>query len=374
MAPNKKSEKQNEEKEVPKDFETDLQKQGLDETTAAALWENGFDSVESLSLLAGEDDVLKDLPISIAQRLRLKRVVKDMRGSQAADEHACKPQPVPDTGLATAPHNQPTSLTQVLSEIKHDGGHSSAQVNATAGPGAMPHAAPPRADIFGAAAAPQSADPQAYLRGGCDPKTLNVHEIVDYVNLVPPVMEEEVISEHGTSQFVHRSGAKRPKLANVAIEEWCLANTRIMDILVSESPSILRDYMAYTMKVCELFKCYERPSVLQYDREYRYMQARQCFRWGTDAPHLHTLHLRLKSVAPSGASMTQRTANYTSQRSRRTAATTTDGQQQVCYQFNSKDGCSYGSTCRYKHACSEKGCTEHHPRVLHHPSGTGAGR
>ena len=58
--------------------------------------------------------------------------------------------------------------------------------------------------------------------------------------------------------------AKRPKLSAVTTEEWCLANQRIREVVVGHKPTVYKDYMAYTIKVCELFRCYERVSVLQY--------------------------------------------------------------------------------------------------------------
>ena len=109
-----------------------------------------------------------------------------------------------------------------------------------------------------------------------------------------------VISEQGSAQIIHRTAARKPKITEVSVEEWCLANTRIMDLLIAKSPQVITDYMLHTMKVCELFKYYERLSVLQFDREYRHMQAHQWSSWGTDTPHLHTLHLRLKAASSEG--------------------------------------------------------------------------
>lgn len=236
----------------------------------------------------------------------------------------------------------------------------------------------PDLDLLSSATALGStADPQVYLRGGCQ-KDVIIHEIVDYIHLVPPIGEEQVVSDNGTAQFVLRSAAKKPKLHSVSVEEWALANTRIMDILSRSAADkgVLRDYMAYTMKVCELYKCYERTTVLQYDREYRHLQARYGFRWGTDTPHLHTLHLRLKSTLPAGAGAAVGSAHRIGgqhgqgQRQRRPA----DGQSPVCFQYNSRDGCSYGAACKFRHVCSESGCGEPHPKVRHSTAPATGGR
>ncbi len=58
---------------------------------------------------------------------------------------------------------------------------------------------------------------------------------------------------------------KQLKISAVTTEEWCLVNTRIMEVVVGHNPAVYKDYMAYTIKVCELFRCYECVSVLQYD-------------------------------------------------------------------------------------------------------------
>ncbi len=61
-------------------------------------------------------------------------------------------------------------------------------------------------------------------------------DIVDFINLVPPLVEEELISKDSSAQIIHHSAARKTKITDVLIEEWCLANTRIMECLISKSP------------------------------------------------------------------------------------------------------------------------------------------
>ena len=176
---------------------------------------------------------------------------------------------------------------------------------------------------------------------------------------------------------MYRNAPKKPQLHTVTIEEWCLANTRIMDRLTTGqavNASTLRDYMCYTMKVCELFKHYQRPSVLQYDREYRHLQARHGFRWGTECTHLHTLHLRLKATSTSLATSSSATTTGRGHGQQRRGQTSGGGsaEDKVCYQYNSWQGCSYGADCKYRHVCSETGCSAPHTRMEHQSRG-GAG-
>lgn len=358
MGKGSKPESKTEEKETSKDFSSELKKHGFDDATVSALHESGFDSIERLELLAGEEEAMKDLPICIAQRLRLKKFVRTLSGDSNAHVTPAHRDSVQST--------KPVTLNQVLSDMSHDG-QSSGAATASVGGGTQgtQRAFTPSGELFGASVQ-QTTDPQVglYLRGGCDVKDKTAYEIVDYIHLVPPIVEEQIVSEQGNSQFILRSAAKKPKLHNVTVEEWCLANTRIMDILINTTPDVLRDYLSYTMKVCELFKCYERTSVLQYDREYRHTQARHSFRWGTDAPHLHTLHLRLKQT--TALTGTSRASNHSQQQRSRRPAQSSESHQPICYQFNSKDGCTYGSSCKYKHACSEPGCNDLHSRASHH--------
>ncbi len=61
---------------------------------------------------------------------------------------------------------------------------------------------------------PAAVDPQVYLRGGSDVMTLHgavAYDMVDFINLGPPVVEEVIISEHGSLQIIHRTAARKPK-------------------------------------------------------------------------------------------------------------------------------------------------------------------
>ena len=371
-----KSKKENEELSPAEQssFEDDMLAMGFDMKTVQVLGESGFKSVSDLTLLAEEEGAVNELSLPMAQRLLLKRHVKTMR----------KPEGRPNDDVSELQVNTQaggqaagTKLGQVLGELKQDGQTAAALVTAgvsqqhSQNPASQGDSVNRTSNILLSSsdgATTQAADPQIYLRGGCDPRNLKVHEIVDYIHLIPPVVEEQVVSEQGEAQFIYRNAPRKPKLQTISVEEWCLANTRIMDILLTTNQLnelTLKDYMCYTMKVCELFKCYQRPSVLQYDREYRHLQARHNFRWGTDCPHLHTLHLRLK---PLGSMTTAGPAGRNQGQKRH--GQNVPGRDQICFQYNSRQGCSYGESCRFKHGCSEPGCTASHSKVDHQARGS----
>lgn len=104
-----------------------------------------------------------------------------------------------------------------------------------------------------------------------------------------------MVGGNGSQQVVVKSSPKKPKLENVTLAQWSVANLAILYRLVSEprlhAGNIL-DYLSCTTKVCQLVQRYTLVSVLLNDREYRQLQARHEFRWGTDVPHFHTIHLQ----------------------------------------------------------------------------------
>ena len=169
------------------------------------------------------------------------------------------------------------------------------------------------------------------------------------------------MSEDDGIQMVLRSTSRKPELQNVAIEEWMMANMRIMDALMADGVLFtagIRDYMSYTIKICELFRSYDRASVLQYDHEYRHIQSIYGYRWGTDTPHLHTVHLRGKRRIQSAVT--------THNKGRGVRSTASAGVKEACKLYNRQSGCHYGDSCKFTHICNEPGCNEGHPRFKHH--------
>ena len=182
-------------------------------------------------------------------------------------------------------------------------------------------------------------DLHVYLRQG-EPvnSKFTLMYIVGNVNLVAPMVEEQVLVDSGGVKMVVRNAPRRPKLASVSVEEWCLANTRIMDKLMNSGslcdPHSIRDYMAYTIKVCEYFRTFDKISVLQYNREYRHLQAQYGFRWGTDTPHLSRVHLKPKTRF----TYVEKTFNQLQSNDRNSF------QSRECHGYNSKHECVLGTT------------------------------
>ena len=295
-------------------FNESMKNNGFNEKTLKILADNEFTDENSLKLLAKNPEAIEELELSLQQRLLLK-------------EYVCR------CGSAVATSADTGKLHDVMSGILGaQGGHQ------------------PTAQL------PGVLDPQAYIQGGCVPK--KYLDIIDYINMIPPMADEQVVCEDGGVAMVLKSGAKRPPLDSVSVEEWALANTRIMNELMKDSDVFcLSDYMAYTIKTCQLFKQFDRSSVLQFDREYRYLQSVYKFRWGTDTPHLHTTHLRPKTIAGNNARQFPSTQNRAFKHRQSS---------EVCRLYNTSKGCHFAGNCKYVHKCNYAGCSELHSRAHAH--------
>ena len=154
-------------------------------------------------------------------------------------------------------------------------------------------------------------DPMVYLTGFST--TSSALNVVDFVNLSPSTSQRSGCAADALEQYVSaKCSTSRVKLEDVTVNQWGLANTRIMhELYPSGGPDITR-YMAYTCKVFELFENFDCVSVLRYDKRYREMQAASGFSWGADVPHLNTTMLIKRSAPTAHQPSTQphETQNY----------------------------------------------------------------
>ena len=198
-------------------------------------------------------------------------------------------------------------------------------------------------------------DPLIYLQRNSVKANVIALNIVDYVNITPPTVSVPSpgasVSDILESLISIKAGPKKPKLEEVQLEDWLIANTRIMDNLYPDPGPGVRDYWSYTIKIGEYFRMYDRVSVLLYDQEYRFLQAQHRFRWGTDVPHLQNIRLVHKSAS-------QGRFGYD-----RTPAQQGSKSNDVCKQYNGRVGCSYGHRCKFQHVCFL--CKGKHPRFAH---------
>ena len=88
---------------------------------------------------------------------------------------------------------------------------------------------------------------------------------------------------------------RRPKLSEVSLSEFNIANTRILFRLIETGQlptfSDLKDYLVYSVKINQLASKFSWQKVLKYDGEYRLAQAKYSFPWSYDSHHMHTVLL-----------------------------------------------------------------------------------
>ena len=103
---------------------------------------------------------------------------------------------------------------------------------------------------------------------------------------MPKAVEEEVVIwGQGEQQIVVKAGPKKPKLENLTLSQWSVANLAILNKLVADGKlkdESLMDYLSYFTKIYQLVQKCSLASVLLYDHEYRQLQANMSFSWGTD--------------------------------------------------------------------------------------------
>jgi hypothetical protein len=130
------------------------------------------------------------------------------------------------------------------------------------------------------------------------------------------------------------------ELDSVTIEQWSVANTRIMERLV-QNGILIRDYSRWTTHIHQMASVYQWRAIRLYDDEYRQHQAEEGFTWGAILPWLVQNRLNHIALRPtsSGAS----------------SSVSTNSRSPICNRFN-QGRCTYRN-CNYQHICSN--CRSH---------------
>lgn len=212
---------------------------------------------------------------------------------------------------------------------------------------------------------PQSwRDPQIYLAAAASGKSNPT--FYDITEFVTGNMEEEiVVGGNGAQQVVLKSGPKKPKIESVTLAQWSVANLAILYRLLGDgklNATNILDYLSYTTKICQLVQRFNLVSVLLYDREYRKLQSAHNFRWGTDVPHLQSVHLQAR-IPKQSTSFNGKANVGGPQKTPPQGPFTADGRI-ICKLFNSKGGCHF-KDCKFVHQCSQSGCKQPHSAVTH---------
>ena len=191
--------------------------------------------------------------------------------------------------------------------------------------------------------------------------------IPDFISSLPVILQEDgetVLGTSGDAKIILKSSQeKKPSLDKLSFPQWSAANFRIMHILMKDgllsSTQDIFDYILYSSKISELAKCYPLPKVMRYDDLYRRMQFPTNCKWGTDSQFIshQTLH------RPD--SLTATTARPVPPRKPSRPVINPATGKQVCYDFQRREGCRFGSSCRYDHVCIKPQCLGTHPQWQH---------
>ncbi|CAC5365146.1 unnamed protein product [Mytilus coruscus] len=284
----------------------------LDEHTADQLLINGFNSIESLSLLTLEDIQTFDIPLGQEKMLMRavdKTFVKETQVSGASNMAPDDAEPQSDrragssitgSGLDVHPHQRDGDdpyIWALMDQLKTNQ-FSATVLPETSQNGTQQGTVPGVSNIF------SWQDPQLCLKSVpiVDSKHLDIIDFVCSNVFQSDINNESLISQANGGQLVFKSGPVKPKLESITLCQWSMANISIMYKLLEtgalNSQNYL-DYMSYSKRIYQLITCYDMVSVFFYDREYRCLQHQHKFRWCTDVPHLQTVFLRPRFQQPN---------------------------------------------------------------------------
>ena len=185
-----------------------------------------------------------------------------------------------------------------------------------------------------------------FLKPAQPAKGERVLRIVDFVDKIVTNTEDRTISDLGNTKLVISSGPKKPKLESLSIAQWVVGNTRIFHSLPSSgklpSAQDVQHYLVYTVKIMELSSKFSRSSVLQYDDEFRHIQAVYNYPWSFDSHHFHTVIREPKRYVVGKSPLGSALANLSP-----------DGRV-ICRNFNRVKGCSLAD-CHFAHVCNPSG-------------------
>ena len=214
------------------------------------------------------------------------------------------------------------------------------------------------------ASQPSWNDPQIHISSASDKSVSNYIDICDFVQSTM-VEEDVILGGQGDQQIVVKSGPNKPRLDNLTLSQWSVANLSILYKLVSDNKlggTALMDYLSYTNKVYQLVQRFSLVSVLLFDREYRKLQASMGFRWGTDVQHLHTLFLQPRDKPAAQGNLPKKGMPNGQTAGKPNKDKTKE--KPICRNFNAQKDYSF-SNCSFSHVCLLPGCSQRHSAQTH---------
>ena len=180
------------------------------------------------------------------------------------------------------------------------------------------------------------------------------------------VDQEDSLTTSSGIQLTFKRKAKKLEPEQVTPAQWISANSRIFDLLApSFSSNEKAQYHEFTRQIGDLLQVYTEPSVMALDFEHRMHVTATGRRWDDISLHLERFHLRFKCPIASANAQSNGQAGNSSQSVQTVSKPVSKRSNRPCYAYNTKAGCPYPDSCKYKHKCSERGCGEKQPKYEH---------
>jgi hypothetical protein len=127
----------------------------------------------------------------------------------------------------------------------------------------------------------------------------------------------------------------------ISMNVWGAANMRLLNFLINTGRldnTKIAFYLAYSAHIFDLAERYLWSSIMEFDKQYRELQAEYSFPWGTFAAQLEMKTLVLKQASVES----ERSVHNTSEE---------------CRMYKARGWCSFGGNCKYRHVQSRRGDT-----------------
>ena len=204
--------------------------------------------------------------------------------------------------------------------------------------------------------------------------------IPEFVMKVIPDQDESIIDIGNNAKLSVSYGNRRPKLSEISISDFNIANVRILYRLIETGQlptySDVKGYLIYTVKINQLASKFSWLNVLNYDNEYRLAQAKYGFPWTYDCNHMHTFWLSGSPIQKAGTFSNKRYPRSYQNTDPSDLASVTDDGKTICRMFNRFRGCRLVE-CKFEHVCNRiingRACLSPHPGYQHYVAGKSGG-
>jgi hypothetical protein len=176
---------------------------------------------------------------------------------------------------------------------------------------------------------------------------------------------EEVVHTGDGTQLVLKKTARKSSPDKLTTGQWVSANVRILQRLIPGfSTQELSDYFDYTIGVGDSLQLFTTSSVMILDNEHRIDVHKTGRRWNNVDSRLENRYLKRKEesqVKPQQQSISRNTSGGDRYGGGRSSDRPRSGN--ICWQYNSAEGCPFHDRCRFQHIDSETASSKQNVRA-----------